>query len=326
MARFRMKAIAGVVALVLLAISAIALSFIALQRNRGVPENTPAYTYTPNPNVTKPGREDLDLRGEVKSDADRQQGADGAEPQEQAEAPVPVRFLTLGADGHMFRGEYGSCPDSPGWSEVSFNGGADWQPTNANAKGAVQILDVRISTADIQELIVLNDKCEPIVLRSYIGGISWTQMAGMEAERWFFNSVGISEVHTPAGKVEAPCDVVQLAVSRNLEVAAILCRDTSVLVSHDQGRDWYSAGRVPGVTSLAVEGETVFAATVNTAACQGVGIRSLVEDSWATIGSCYRTQTASDAAVAVYHDEITIWIGEELSYSVNNGEDWTKLS
>src|SRR5690625_3864481 len=132
MARMRMKtAIAGG-ALILLAISTVALSILALQRNKGVPENTPSYTYTPDLQVAKPDRAGSDKGAEVETDPDPAIPVEETEPQREiVELSAATRFLSLGPDGRMLRGEHGTCPDSPGWSEVSFNGGIDWQATNA---------------------------------------------------------------------------------------------------------------------------------------------------------------------------------------------------
>jgi len=323
MARFRVKGAAAAGALALLTISAVVLSVLALQRNQGVPDNTPTYTYTPDSEAAKPNQADPDSAPDIETDTDVKDHVEQPEPEEEVKVPVPTRFLSLGPDSQILRGEYGTCPERPGWSEVSSNGGSDWQPTNADARGAVQILDARIASTDIQELIVLNDSCEPVLLRSYIGGVSWAEMTGMVSDRWFFNPANPNVISTPAGDVDAPCEIVQMVISSTRETGAVLCKNSAIAQSTDQGANWSTPVVVDGVRAISTTDDRLLIAALDTGECQGIQLKEFDNGVFESIGTCLTSsESPDDLALTSYGDEIIVWADDDLFSSENGGATW----
>ena len=323
MARFRVKGAAAAGALALLTISAVVLSVLALQRNQGVPDNTPTYTYTPDSEAAKPNQADPDSAPDIETDTDVKDHVEQPEPEEEVKVPAPTRFLSLGADGQILRGEYGTCPERPGWSEVSSNGGSDWQPTNADARGAVQILDARIASTDIQELIVLNDSCEPVLLRSYIGGVSWAEMTGMVSDRWFFNPTNSDVISTAANQVESPCEIAQMVVSASRQTGAVLCGNSEIFRSTNQGETWSGPIRAEGAQAISTTDERLILATLDREDCQGIQVEELNGNTFRPIGACIASsKNPEELAIAHYQEEIVIWADDAFHNSQDGGNSW----
>lgn len=310
-------------ALLMLAVVAVVLSALALNHNRGLAVDASTYTYERDAKPSQPSvSEDHGSDDGAESTANDSLNSEGKEPEDH-KADVPKRFLSLGADGHIFRGEVGSCTSAPAWSEVSFDDGATWQSTNADMHGSVQILAVRIASSDIQELVTLNSECEPVVLRSYIGGISWTELSGASDERWYVEPAHAELVNTPAGEFDASCELAQVSSSPSLDIGAALCQDAQLVVSNDRGATWSESQKVEGAVNVAVTNENVVLAISDMNGCQGIQVSMLDEDLLGSAGECLVTSAPRDEiAIAAFDEMIIVWEEDQFHRSPDGGRTW----
>lgn len=303
-----------IIGVAILAVLAIGLSALALMSTRG--SGQPGdYTYTPETEIEEPVDEE--------STEEEEEPAPEPEPEPEISLNAHTRFISLGVDDQVIRGEFGSCEGEPGWAEVSQDGGFFWELSNTIVQEAMQVLGVRIGTGGYVEMTTLDTVCEPFLLRSYIGGYSWQYAPGEVESRWYFNPLNASAINTPFGQIEAPCEVIQLSVSESATSAAVLCQDSTVMTSTDEGQTWSVAGDKTGAVAVAAQDDRILIANGYADECNGVQLQTVSGGDAANVGSCLDVSPASDQiAIAAFAGDVAVWSGDTLRWSIDGGESW----
>lgn len=297
--------------LAVLALATVGLSAFALMQDR----------FTA---AAEPGRQVSSPSSSTSESTPEPEVGETPEPEPEPVALNPVtRFLEFGSTDHLVRGAIGSCPEPAGSAQVSFDGGASWEPSHAENLGAVQFMGVSIGDGGYVEMVVRDASCAPVLLRSFIGGVAWEQAPGEVDARWLFTPDVPGEIHAPSGVRKAPCEAVQFSLSASQATAAVLCRDASVLTSVDGGETWSTAVAVPGALAIAGEDTGVVVATTGAEGCAGVQLMSIVDGVSAVQGSCVELPAVGgEVAVAVSGGEIALWAGDVFVRSSDGGSTW----
>lgn len=300
-----------IIGVAILAVIAIGLSALAILSTRGSGQPAGDYSYT----------QDSDSGEQTEEEAPEEEAE--PEPEPEISLNAHTRFISLGADDQVIRGEFGSCTGEPGWAEVSPDGGIFWELSNTVVHEAMQILGVSIGTGGYVEMTTLDTFCEPFLLRSYIGGYNWQFAPGEVESRWYFNPLNAATVNTPFGQAEAPCEVIQLSVSESATNAAVLCEDSTIMSSTDEGQSWSVAGERTGAVAVAAQDDRLLIANGHSEGCNGVQLQTISGGVTENVGSCLDVSTTSDQiAFAAFAGDVAIWSGDALRWSIDGGESW----
>ena len=309
----------GIIAVAILAVLALVLSAMALLNSRGEAGPDSDYTYTPD-TVAEP---DADQDNDASEDDETSEEPADPEPAPEVSLDAHSRFIALGATEQVIRGEFGSCTGAPGWAEVSEDGGLTWEVSSTEIQEAMQLMGARIGTAGYAELLTLDTLCEPFLLRSYIGGYAWQYAPGEIDSRWFANPLEPDVINTPFGAAEAPCEVIQLSVSESATQVGVLCEDSTVMTTEDDGASWSTVAESTGAVAIAVQDDRVFALNGAAESCEGLQPQTLNGGSATDLGSCLDIPSGShEIAVSAYGNDVGVWAGDVFLWSADGGSTW----
>lgn len=305
----RARAVWAGVGVSALAVIVVALSLLALNQNRLIPEAGST------PGASQPA-------------ADLAQSAAETE----AATPTPAMVVTpsrmmaaIDADSAV-RTVATACP-TPSTIETTDDAGASWQSFEASGVAAVQRI-----FADAEAFIALiglaTEGCAPAFLQSFTGGEAWEPAPDELAASWFVDPANRTSVHAPAADRTAPCAAaVQVAVVDESS-AAVLCDDGSVHATVDAGASWLPPATVPGVAAVSVGADGYRVAVVNQNGCVGAQLIGIgVASAGLALGSAGGCLPAAvgpgEAALASADDGTTwLWAGDALARSQDGGATW----
>lgn len=236
-------------------------------------------------------------------------------------APAAQRLLAVGADdGHVMRAVMGTCPDPRGSLEVTLDHGASWQPGAVASVDARRILQLDASDPEIVRMTSLNGECVAGVSRSFLNGTSWEPDPGVSG--WFTDAANPWVVHTPSGVIDLPCEAVGLSAQAGRGV--VLCSDSTVLTSEDNGASWTAPIAVPNAAAVGVTAEGYAVASIAEADCPGVRTRLLSGGALGGPGACVGVGDAGggQAAVAGGASGWYLWAGSSFLRSLDQGLNW----
>lgn len=236
-------------------------------------------------------------------------------------APAVQRLLAVGVDdGHVLRATTGACPEPAGGVEVSFDHGVNWEAGVIASVDARRILQLDASDSEIVRMTSLNGDCTPGVSRSFVGGTSWEPDPGVTG--WFIDPSNPLVVHTPSGVVELPCNAVGLSAEAARGV--VLCSDSTVLASEDDGANWSAPAVVPNAAAVGVTAEGYAIASVGESECAGVRTRLLSAGALGEPGACLEVADAGSGqmAVAGHPAGWYLWAGSVFLRSTDQGISW----
>lgn len=248
------------------------------------------------------------------------------EPASEAQAPayaVPSvqRILAVGAeDGHVLRATIGACPEPAGSVEVSRDYGTNWSAANLAAVDARSILQLDASDAAIVRMTSLNGSCEPSVSRSFVGGTSWEPDQNVSG--WFIDPSNPAVVRTPTGAFELPCKAAGLSAQSMRGV--VLCGDSTVLVSEDEGVTWSPPLSVPNGAAVGITAEGYAVVSTGEAECAGIRTRLISGGALSEPGACLEIADAGagQTAIAGGSSGWYLWVGESFFRSSDTGAVW----
>ena len=248
-------------------------------------------------------------------------------------AAVPSnRVLSALDDGTAWRAGTGTCPDTAASPERSTDGGATWVPTDAT--GTAEVLAPQtlwVLDRMTVELVALDEvDCTPQFVKTFVDGADYARYPAQLATSWYVDPADRSAVHTPAGKMAAPCAaVVSLAAaSASAGSAALLCADQTVFLTTDSGKGWSQSVRVIGAVNLGVTQMGYVIAAVGLPECAGVQLIALsVNPTTVTPTGCLPVDEPAETmqgnvAVAEAAGTLWVWAGDSVMRSIDQGTSW----
>lgn len=242
---------------------------------------------------------------------------------------APTRFIELGADGQIMRGELGSCLDADtitfGSAELSVDNGMTWEPSYAIEAGATQILSAALLGDATAEMIALDQFCDPMLLRSFTAGVNWQPLQGAADLAWHFNPNAPYLLNSTLGPIDAPCEVAQLSLPHSGQNVAVLCQDSSVMSSVDGGAEWFESAPAIGAAAIVAASENLILAVPATDECAGVQLKqvALADGEADDLGLCLDVDVAAgELALAAIDNNLALWSGETLLVSEDGGNSW----
>lgn len=309
--------------LVLLAVAVMALSYMAVKRpTPQEPQGIPTISTRDSaaPTMTPP-------------EADTEQSdpvspTETPEPQptgEPLELAVPTRVLAA-VDSQIFIRATGGTCQAPGTLETSQDGGASWKESDSlSESGATQILRVLSTDIDLIQVIAMDDDCRPALFITEDQGSSWQPM-GQPTAAWYL--VSPDQIMTPSGVRDLGCQAIAMAAVEDR--AAVLCADSTVVTTEDQGDTWADPVAVIGAVAISVAPENgYFMAVTGAPNCQGVQTLALRDSVLTQRGACLAVDdiatgniTNGDVAVARAGDIAAAWVGSTFAVSQTGGLEW----
>lgn len=238
-----------------------------------------------------------------------------------AVAPISQRLLAVAADDtHILRATIGSCTDPAGVLETSFDGGVTWQQGSTAALGATKLLQFDTTNSGMDRLVALDAACEVVLGRSFIGGVDWARID--EGVSWFIDQSNTSAVSTPSGTQVLPCGAAGLASAGAR--AVVLCQDSTVTVSEDEGVTWSSPVAVPSGAAVGIIPTGYLVVSSAESECAGVRTRTFDGSTLSEAGACIDRSDAGDGNIAVTGGTTGsfLWVGDAVLRSGDLGQTW----
>ncbi len=166
----------------------------------------------------------------------------------------------------------------------------------------------------------LNGDCAPGVSRSFVGGTSWEPDPGVNG--WFIDPSNPLVMHAPSGVVELPCGAVGLSAESARGV--VLCSDSTVLVSEDDGVSWSAPMAVPNAAAVGTTAEGYVVASIGEVECAGVRTWLLSGGALGEPGACLEVGDAGGGQIAVAGGSTGwyLWAGNAFLRSLDQGLSW----
>lgn len=284
----------------LLAIAAVGLSLLALQRVSAEPvdrQPTPVPTFTQSDETPAP------VTPAPTSSATSGTGA-------AAWAPEEERFLMVGS-GALWRGTAGQCGSVPPTLERSIDDGDTWTDITPTYKGIGQLLALTPFAGDQAEIVALmGDDCEVQALRTFTYGQFWDAYDDALAAAWYVDPSQPGTIIGAGEEIAAPCvDVRELRTSG--DVRAVLCESGAFVLSADGDEPW-TRFAPSGAVAVNASRDAVVAARTS-ADCEGIALAVFTPQGSLAAGSpvCVTDQRATaPTAVAIFGARSLTWSGE----------------
>lgn len=284
---------------VLLAIAAVALSLLALQRVGAEPvDRQPA----PVPTFTQPDETPAPVTPTPTSSATS--GTDAA-----AWAPEDERFLMVGS-GALWRGTAGRCGSVAPTLERSIDDGETWTDITPTYKGIGQLLALTPFAGDQAEIVALmGDDCEVQALRTFTYGQFWDAYDDALAAAWYVDPSQPGIIIGAGEQIAAPCaEVRELRTAGDVRV--VRCEAGAFVLSAD-GEGWTPVDADGVATVSATRDSVMLGHAAND--CDGLAVAIVRNTEPASVArrACVTTTRATDpAAIAARGRETLVWSGD----------------
>lgn len=279
---------------VVLAVGALALTFLALQHVQAVPDDRePA----PIPTFSQP--EATPSTSSTPSAApDMQAGSyDRAEE----------RFLAVG-DGVMWRGVAGACGSSEPLLERSTDGGSTWTDVTPTYLGIGQLIALDAFAGDQAEIVAsMGEACEVQALRTFTQGQFWQSYPEVLAASRFVDPMDAATVMSAGEAIAAPCDDAR-GLRASGPTVAIVCGGTAYSLAADGS--WQALPATTAV-ALALDGTDIVVAHL----AEGCAALAVTKYAGASAESAEDAACFPDAdvsaptAISVSDTDVMAWSG-----------------
>jgi hypothetical protein len=144
---------------------------------------------------------------------------------------------------------------------------------------------------------------------------------------WFPSPSDLDEINGPSGTKATPCNghVIGLAPF-NLTQALVVCDNGDAINTHNSGKTWRRAGRIPNSLAVAAGSGRYWVAGVRED-CDGVAVQSLTDKNGSLTRG--RTRCAPDlnvtggrVAMDVADGTIWLWSGDRVVVTADDGKTW----
>ncbi|GAB3600211.1 hypothetical protein [Microbacterium tumbae] len=285
-------------AVVVLAIVAIVLALLALDR-----VNTPP--------------EDGDV-APVPTFAQSTPQSPSPAPSETAVSVAPIerpqeRFIAVGS-GALWRGTAGACGTVAPLLERSTDGGETWDDVTPDYLEIGQLSRVDAFAGDQAQIVAsMGDGCEVQSLRTFTQGQFWESYPEVLTSSEYLDPTNAGRVVLAVGEIAAPC-----AEARNLrssgDLVTVVCDGTAYLLDADAS---WQALPASGVVALAVDDVDVIAAHVDEA-CAGIALTRYIGADASTAqdaGCVAEADVSAPTAIAAEGEDVLVW----------SDESWTRI-
>lgn len=318
---------ASIVIIAILAVAAVALSYLAFQNlNDPNPEGfATTNTATPESSILAPAESeepDAPPEAPVSEQAPETKAANTGE---QIELVAQSRLIVL--DGSLgVRADVGECTN-PGSIEFSTDGGQSWTPSSTfDATSATQILRILPANGGTTFVVALNGECEPWIYSTSNNGTTWNGPLSAVGT-WYLNPAAPATLGAPGGAKTIACEALGLSPVTDREVG-VLCADGSIITTTDGGTTWSDSAPVDGAIALAYSKQNLSAVTNGDGqTCSGMQLLNLGTDGGTEQVSCVEivdlgSLAAGDIAAAQSGNTLVLWVGENQYISTDGGQTW----
>ncbi|BAC17169.1 hypothetical protein [Corynebacterium efficiens] len=318
---------ANIAIIVVLALGAVALSYLAFQNlNDPNPQGFATRNSDTSESSTVTQPTDSVEQEEVPSTSVGEETQEAQENQstvEQIELVAQSRLMAL--DGSLgVRAEVGECTD-PGNIEFSTDAGQTWIPSTAfEETNATQILRILPGNGGATFIVALNEACTPQIYSTPDNGSTWNGPLSAVGT-WFLDPETPSFLGAPGGAKTIACEALGISPVTDRDVG-VLCSDGSVLITIDGGTTWSDPVSVNGIAALAYSKQNLLGVANGDEICSGLKLVKLGTDTGVEEISCVEidpgTVTAGEVALAESNSSLILWAGENQYISMNGGQTW----
>lgn len=235
------------------------------------------------------------------------------------QASAGRRLLSAVSASEAWRASGGECSGSKATLEHTIDAGATWTPITLG-EDVGTVLALRAESNSVSVLVGIGDGCEPTVRTSADDGATWSAGTPGGAGAGFTND----NLVLSTGTVTSPCANPTDAFEGKF-TTVVVCKD--VVQWRSGTRAWVPVP-VPGVRSIADDGNAYLIAEVGASGCKGVQIASLpaVNVTTATkttpVGCAAGAGRDGSIVIARNSQSVWLWSGNDVLTSASGGTSW----
>jgi hypothetical protein len=174
-----------------------------------------------------------------------------------------------------------------------------------------------------------DEDCESRYRAASGPGEPWTVNPRLLAQTWYRLPTEQNRVHAPGGRLSSPCgDRLRDFAGLRIAGAAALCRDGTLRLTQNGGRQWRKLEGVTGGRALGAD-EGIFVLALRNPGCAGIGVVLLTPGARQVETDSIRCGPLGggpdlELAVAVRGQVLWLWAGDEVAVSTDRGRTWTR--
>lgn len=220
-------------------------------------------------------------------------------------ARADERFLTVSAEGVLWRGVAGSCVDGVApLIERSVDGGDSWNDVTPLYLGITQITRLDAFAGTQTQTVALYDDCAVDGLRTFTQGRFWESYEEVLATSAFIAGDDAGQVVTPDGTVPAPCPDAR-GLRSDGDTVALICNFQAFTLNGDE----WTAIDVDDAVAVSIDGSTTVIAHAS-ADCADLTL-SVVTDGSTSAALCVDgTDVTAVTAIALVDESAFVWNGD----------------
>ena len=247
----------------------------------------------------------------------------GPPPSSHTTDVIPVQRLLLAVSSDMaWRATVGDC-NTAGELERSTNGGASWK--RIVRTGPIVRLGLEPG-GDVFTVGGTRGRCS-VRYVAYAGDGTIAASTSGAGSLWYPDPSDRDEINGPGGTKATPCNDHAISLAPfDLSRALVVCDNGDAIDTHNSGKTWRRAARIPNTLAVAAGSGQYWVAGVRED-CEGVAVQSLTDEN----GSLTRGRTScalgldvagGQVAMDVADGKIWLWSGNRTAISTDDGDTW----
>jgi hypothetical protein len=235
------------------------------------------------------------------------------------------RLLAISEVGTAIRASAGACGVTTPEVGFSADGGTEWAPVLFGDTEVGEVVHLSfVSDTQIDAIVRTLPDCSITVLTSFTSGEFWAPAPDRAAALTYVDA-STSTLNIFGTTTEAPC--AQPADVSSLAPRAVLRCTDGLFVYDPASSQWQVLALVPAVAISAASGTgPILTAIYETPDCDGLGIRRFdlksVPEDGTDITCVPGFESNQPVGLAVSADTATLWIGNEVLTSDDQGVSW----